>query len=161
MVQSWGSDRWDLSFEVCSMDCKNGVLQWRNNKYFRVLENFFPHFFRNLSNKINVKKRCVPAFKNCVMFKVSSFNGRPSARWFGRKEAALVIGRSLVTLAELGGLTRAYWITTIQLGRQRRKASPRGPSGPTNWPVLILGRLENIYLLLVCTRAWPSRGHPT
>ena len=57
---------------------------------------------------------------------LSSFNGRPCARWLGWKEATLVIGSDGVTSINLGGLTRAYWITTIQLGRQRRKASSRG-----------------------------------
>jgi len=34
-----------------------------------------------------------------------------------RWKAALVVGRCWVTSAKLGGLSRAYWITTIQLGR--------------------------------------------
>jgi len=57
---------------------------------------------------------------------LSSFNGRPCARWLGRKGAALVIGSGGVTSINLGGLTRAYWTQTVQLGRQRRKASSRG-----------------------------------
>ena len=51
------------------------------------------------------------------MFKVSSFNGRPSARWFGRKEAALVIGSDGVTSINLGGLSRAVASSTDVLGR--------------------------------------------
>ena len=102
----------------CSSVPRNSIL---NRIVFLI-----PHSNSNFRNDFNAKKRCVHFFKSCVILKPSSFNGRPCARWLGRKEATLVVGRNLVTLVELGGLTRAVISSTEMLGRQRKKASSRG-----------------------------------
>jgi len=103
------------------------------------------------------------------MFKMSSFNGRPCARWLGWEEAALVVGALGVTPHKFGRLIASCLrldcvVSWFLLCRNQRtgNAKRRRRVGLSGNPCISClqelhgsGRLENIFYLLVCTRAWP------